>query len=346
MVEQLLHDNLLCHSDVVNAARQPDRITCGALVVSLDFELQWGVRDLIVLDLAQRRRLLRARGLVPRLLDVFEEFSIHVTWATVGLLFARSKKEAEAFRPLAMPKYSDPHLTPESESVGDDERDDPYHYAPSLIRAIASRPHQEIGCHSFSHYYCMEPGQCEAEFESDLNSAIAIASNSGHQLQSFVFPRNQVRPGYLSALQRAGILAYRSTETAGAKAAAAFSRQRRPIKRLARWLDSHVDLYGPQTAAWPESNPAPLAASRYLRASGRALAFQRLRMRRIEQGLRDAAEQHKIFHLWWHPEDFADGRDGNLRMLRHVLALFDRYRAQYGMLSFTMAEAARYTNPK
>jgi hypothetical protein len=60
----------------------------GALVVSLDFELHWGVRDRRPLSARECSRLLAARAAIPRILDVFEEFRIRATWATVGLLFA------------------------------------------------------------------------------------------------------------------------------------------------------------------------------------------------------------------------------------------------------------------
>src|SRR5215472_13914167 len=75
----------------------------GALVISLDFELHWGVRDSASLDENERARLLSARRIVPRMLDLFEEFSIHATWATVGLLFAHSRTEVEAFKPTRRP---------------------------------------------------------------------------------------------------------------------------------------------------------------------------------------------------------------------------------------------------
>src|SRR5215831_17837856 len=90
----------------------------GALVISLDFELHWGVRDSAPLDRTERARLLSARRIVPGMLDLFEEFSIHATWATVGLLFARSRTEVEAFKPTCRPKYRDSRLDPYQETLG------------------------------------------------------------------------------------------------------------------------------------------------------------------------------------------------------------------------------------
>ncbi|MBV9624274.1 MAG: polysaccharide deacetylase family protein [Acidobacteria bacterium] len=318
----------------------PGRKRPGALVISLDFELHWGVRDSAPLDRNERARLLSARRIVPRMLDLFEEFSIHATWATVGLLFAQSRTEAEAFMPSRRPKYRDSRLDPYQETLGSGEADDPFHFAPSLIAEVASRPGQEIACHSFSHYYAMEPGQAGEEFEADLLSAVAIAAQSGHSLRSYVFPRNEVNPEYLSILKRSGILAYRGTEPAKIKHARSFDEQRRPHRRLGRLLDSYLDLCGNQTCRWPhDGRLISVAASRYLRPYSPVLQpFENSRHARIAQAMKYAAEHGEIFHLWWHPEDFSYDCNENLRFLRSVLKTFDSYRAQHGMVSVGMAE--------
>jgi Kef-type K+ transport system membrane component KefB len=58
----------------------------GTFVISLDFELLWGVRDKrTVTDYGANIR--GVRDVVPALLDLFAERDIACTWATVGLLF-------------------------------------------------------------------------------------------------------------------------------------------------------------------------------------------------------------------------------------------------------------------
>jgi peptidoglycan/xylan/chitin deacetylase (PgdA/CDA1 family) len=312
----------------------------GALVISLDFELHWGVRDITPLDSGERARLLSARRLIPSMLDLFEEFSISATWATVGLLFAHSKEEAEAFMPKERPKYRESRLDPYSEKLGSGEDDDPFHFAPTLIAQIANRPGQEIACHSFSHYYGMEQGQTADDFEADLKSAVAIAANAGYKMRSYVFPRNEVNREYLPALKRAGIRAYRGTESVSIKQGHAFAEQRRPHRRIGRLLDSYLDVCGAQTVPWPEpSVPASIASSRYLRPYSPVFSpFESLLHRRIDLAMKHAAEQGEIFHLWWHPEDFAHYADENLQFLRRVLKSFAGYRAEYGMASLSMAD--------
>jgi peptidoglycan/xylan/chitin deacetylase (PgdA/CDA1 family) len=319
----------------------------GALVISLDFELHWGVRDRVLLDDAERARLLQARDGIPRILDLFEEYSVHATWAVVGLLFARSSEEAEAFRPHKEPHYRDTRLNPYREKIGKGEEDDPFHFAPSLIDRIAKRRGQEIASHSFSHYYCLEPGQTEEEFEADLKSAITIAANAGYTLRSYVFPRNQVNPPYLAALRRSGIHAYRGNEPIEVRKAGSFAEQRRPDKRIARLLDTYADIYGPLTVARTTSSELlSVPASRYFRAYRPAFGLlEPCLLQRISNAMRYAAEHAEVFHLWWHPEDFAAHFDRNLRVLHSVLDQFVEFRKRYGMVSMSMADLAQQVRP-
>ncbi len=149
------------------------------------------------------------------MLDLFEEFGIAATWATVGFLFAASCQELESFYPAVRPEYENPVLSPYQEPLGDGEEDDPFHFAPSLIEVICKRPRQEIGTHTFSHYYCLERGQTRAAFRADLKSAVAVARKYGFLLRSIVFPRNQSNPDYAALLVEPVLFAIEVTKRVG-----------------------------------------------------------------------------------------------------------------------------------
>jgi len=123
----------------------------GILVVSLDFELFWGIRDFARLA-EHRERLIRVRGVVPRVLELFRQYGVHATWATVGMLFCSSDAELRRYLPDRLPAYADPSQSPYGDlaQIGRNEFEDPFHLAPSLIEAIRSAPNQEIGSHTFS----------------------------------------------------------------------------------------------------------------------------------------------------------------------------------------------------
>lgn len=317
----------------------------GALVVSLDFELAWGVHDSLGSKGAYRANLLGARDAVPRILELFDRYQVAATWATVGFLFAESRDELEAFRPSERPSYDDPRRDPYRIRTGASERDDPLHFAPSLVRAVAAAPRQEVGSHTFSHYYCLEPGQTVGQFEADLRSAVAIAEARGIRLRSLVLPRHQVRDDYLPAIARAGFRVHRTNE------ANPFSRPRASGRdpawvRGMRLLDSYLPITGSNTVPWSATAPddvglVDVRESRFLRpASARLSALEPLRRARIAGAMRSAARHGRIFHVWWHPHNFGVRTDEHLANLRTLLETFASLRDRYGFESLTMGEVA------
>ncbi|HLT37246.1 MAG TPA: polysaccharide deacetylase family protein, partial [Enhygromyxa sp.] len=238
----------------------------GALVVSLDFELYWGMRDVVTLD-RYRANLEGSPAAIRRMLDVFEQREIHATWACVGLLFARDGDEARRFAPRLRPGYRARELSPfEAIDRGEVDAAPRCYFAPEVIAAIQARPHQEIGTHTFSHYYCNELGQTAEQFDADLAAAVAIAEHSGVRLRSLVFPRNQQNLDYLPILARHGITSYRGLTAAWAFSHAD-SRLGTIVRRGARLADNYAPLCPvvPTAAADLRGDPINIPGSRFLR---------------------------------------------------------------------------------
>lgn len=340
------------HAASADGQRPPRRFPdVGAFVISLDFELLWGVRDQYLPDGgAYRANLLGGRAAIPRMLDLFEEFGVAATWATVGFLFARSRQELLRFQPAILPAYADPRLSPFRDPLGAGEGDDPLHFAPSLIEAIRRRPNQEIATHTFSHFYCLEPGSSRAAFKADLDSAVAIAADQGIRLRSIVFPRNQFNPDYADLLVEAGVTCYRGNERHPIYRAASVAEFNQAHRRGARLLDAYLGFSGPNVTSWPDvrqtNGLCDVPASGFLRPySPRLRRLDVLRLHRIARGIQRAASAPGIFHLWWHPHNMGVHVDDNLRFLRSVLEAFARCRELYGMRSLSMAEVADIARP-
>jgi len=315
----------------------------GALVLSLDFELHWGVRDHHAADGPYRAHLLGARTAVERTLDLFAAYDVAATWATVGFLFARDRAELEAARPAERPAYADPRLDPYPEAVGANERGDPIHYAPSLVARIRGTPRQELATHTFSHFYCGEPGATPAAFRADLKAAQQVAGDGG-PLRSIVFPRNQSESAFVRVLPEVGIDVYRGNPP-GRLWEADGAAGRHPLRRVGRLLDAYLPVGGDDTVGWDSVlEPGGLAnvrASRFLRPTHpRLAALEPLRLRRITSSLSRAARRRRIYHLWWHPHNFGQHLEDNLGVLRRVLDAFAEQREREGMVSLSMAEVA------
>src|SRR3954463_10670659 len=111
----------------------------GLFVISLDFELLWGVRDKRTIE-TYGANLRGVRKVIPSLLESFDAFNIHATFATVGFLFAHDRQELISHLPGELPFYAQKKYSPYEEQyigrTGTSEKDDQYHYAPSLINMI------------------------------------------------------------------------------------------------------------------------------------------------------------------------------------------------------------------
>lgn len=316
----------------------------GSFIISLDFELHWGVRDVVPLA-DTRDHFLRARESIPEVLRIFEEHEVHATWATVGFLFARNKRQLMDHFPDVRPEYDDERLNPYSamEEVGEDERDDPFHYAGSLLDAIAEARGQQIATHTFSHYYCLEHGQSQEAFVADLQSAAAIGERYGKVTEALVFPRGQDNPQYRSALKSVGVRALRTPPSFLPYRARRAGEERLAYRGL-RLLDSYLPLgghYGAQARADADGLVA-LRAGPFLRPYSSSLRhLQPIRMHRLKSAMRDAGRRGRDFHLWWHPHNFGTHTSENLAMLRDLLGEYRVLRERYGWPSRNMGEAAR-----
>ena len=316
----------------------------GAFVISLDFELHWGVRDHEPPHGPYRPNLLGARKAIPRLLQLFDRYGVSATWAIVGFLFAGSREERRKFEPALRPCYYDQALDAYAEPTGEGEEDDPLHYAPSLIEQIRRCPHQEIGTHTFSHFYCREPGQTIEAFQADLNSATAIAAARGIHFRSFVFPRNQINPDYLGAIRDSGIICYRGAERGWMHRG--ITRHERTLGlRLARLGDTYIDISGNRIVRWDEILEANglcnVRASRFLWPYKPGLkGLEQRRLKRTIDQVKLAAAIDAVFHIWFHPHNFGIHLEENLQVLEAILQAFAFARERYGMRSLSTAALA------
>jgi peptidoglycan/xylan/chitin deacetylase (PgdA/CDA1 family) len=317
--------------------------TPGTCIISLDFELRWGIRDVKTVE-QYRENLIGVRRAVPAMLATFAEYDIHATWATVGFLFFGRSSELLRALPAELPQYDDPRLSPYAEmgTIGEDEAGDPFHFGRALLERIRSSPSQEIGTHTFSHYYCLEPRQSLTAFRADLQAAVAAAADFGVVLRSIVFPRNQYDEEHLRICGEVGLKAFRGNPQSWIYRPRILADQTRWL-RAARLIDSYCNLSSHNCYSLEDSAgdlPMNVPASRFLRPySANVSAAQTLQERRIKDDLTYAARQGLAYHLWWHPHNFGVHLEENMGMLRHILDHFRGLREQYGMQSKNMAES-------
>lgn len=318
----------------------------GKFVISLDFELFWGVRDSRTIS-AYGSNILGVHTVIPRMLDFFGKYNIKATFSTVGFLFFDSKEELLNGLPSLRPNYINKDLSPyhgHFEMVGNNGEVDKFHFAPQLIQHIMQHPQHEVGTHTFSHYYCLEEGQNVNEFRADLEAAKQIANKYRLQLTSLVFPRNQFNDEYLKACQEAGILCYRGNEHSWLYTAKSKDKESL-FRRACRLVDAYVNISGHNCYSdeyLKSKLPVDIPASRFLRPYSKKLSIlDGLRLNRIKSGMTHAAKNNLTYHLWWHPHNFGDNHDENFAFLENILKHFQFLQKTYNFQSQTMTELAK-----
>lgn len=318
----------------------------GHFVISLDFELNWGVHDTLPLS-SYGENIKGVQTVIPRLLDLFGQYDIRATFGIVGFLFLPNKQALLAHVPARTPGYTNPKLSPYGaylDKVGNGFPEDPYHFSPHLVDAILQQPQHEVGTHTYCHYYCLEPGQTAAEFEADLEMAIRVAADRGVAITSLIFPRNQYNEEYLQICRKHGILTIRGNEKHWIYEADNAAGQTK-VRRSLRLLDSYFPISGNHAfdaAGAAADLPLNIPASAFLRPFMPKLAFlEGRRLKRIQNSMTQAAKNGLTYHLWWHPHNFGVHQNENFGFLERILQHYRSLNQAHGFRSITMSDLAR-----
>ncbi|MBA2328685.1 MAG: polysaccharide deacetylase family protein [Flavisolibacter sp.] len=313
----------------------------GLFIISLDFELMWGVRDKRSIS-SYGNNISGVRQVIPNLLQLFSQYNINATFATVGFLFARNKKELIANLPKEIPDYSASKYSPYDyiSTIGESEEEDMYHYAYSLILLIKKYPQQEIASHTFSHYYCLE-GASLTSFEADLEAAKKIAALYSVDLKTIVFPRNQYSKEHLEICKKTGFIAFRGNEASTFYHPRSNEEQSKII-RGTKLADSYLNITGHHTFKEIKVDTLiNIPASRFLRPYSKKLHLADfIRLKRIKDSMSYAARNQEGYHLWWHPHNFGINLQQNLNILEEILKHYELLSKKYGMESKTMKTIA------
>jgi len=263
-----------------------------AACISADFEMNWAWR-------AGGREVANLRGTqeranVPFILRLLDQYSIPITWATVGHLFLSSCERSSsgfAHAHMPRPKFND-------RWNGDwylhapcsDVEKDPLWYAPDLVQQILdSRTRHEIGTHSFSHINFSERYSTPELIHQELEACGAAMRPFGlSRPRSLVFPHNVSEYSYLPLLAETGIVAVRHR-------------------------DSAVRLSYPErtvSGVYKITESMNLRPAKYYDYAEKAKIF-----------IQEAAARNAAYSLWFHPSDPSELFDVHFRrILEHINA--------------------------
>ncbi len=311
----------------------------GTFTISLDFELYWGVRDKRTVE-SYQQNLDGVYTAIPKVLEMFAMYGIHATWATVGFLFFKDFDELKKHLPDKLPSYEKKELSAYEYIASENEKDLKYHFARELIDTIKQTPSQEIASHTFSHFYTREQNSATNSFKSDARAYEKLAKDEGIEIDSIVFPRNQIDYDDLSVLKDVGIKVYRGNPNHWAYKDGDIEKSF--FKRVFRFVDIYLNLSGYHTSLTQSHDGlVEVKSSMFFRPYSKKFAFlENLKLKRVKDAMTHAAKKKQNFHLWWHPHNFGVNQEQNLKNLEEILLHFKSLRIKYGMKSLNMKELA------
>ena len=310
----------------------------GTLTISLDFELLWGIFDKVGTRY-KPEYFTNTRKVIPLMLEKFAEANIQCTWATVGMLFAENEEEWRAYAPTYLPSYRDRKLSAYEWAKDYGIRPE-VHFAPDLIRQVLDTPGQELGSHSYAHYYTLMRGQTPEQFRQDLKATQQIAQDKfGVSLESLVFPRNHINELYLGVCLEEGYFQVRGNprqwfwqETQHENLSKKFFRSADCFFEV-----GHRTCYGAGEILKFPNEPVIIPASRILRPFQQHISLMNgRRLHRVLSEMEYAAKNGEYYHLWWHPHNFGNDPIGSMKELDTIISHYIRLKESFGMKSLHM----------
>jgi peptidoglycan/xylan/chitin deacetylase (PgdA/CDA1 family) len=308
--------------------------TTGYFLFSLDTELAWGHFDsfrpgMFSADGSRERKAIR------RLLALCDEFGIKATWALVGQLFSDRFPDVDTYPAAWRGKY------PAFEKLY--RQGHPLLHGGDVIQMLLDRAERhEIAFHGFTHSAFDESEMDAATAEGEITAWLQAARGRVPAPTTVIFPRNRV--GHLPLFKAAGFSCYRGVEIPSCA-------HTLPLlgRGFRRYNEELSVILAPQVYDLPkpdDSGLVNLPASRWLFGFNRRLdrlldrsGRHHLRLQRIVSGVRKAAAQRKIIHLWAHPYEFQGEAD--FEKLRYVFSSVAQ-QVQGGLMqSVSMAALAR-----
>ena len=312
------------------------------LVVSLDFEMYWGMADYA--DIKSWAPIMeRVYKVVPELLRIFERHGIHSTWATVGALMAKNDEEFLEYLPKPVSSQTDAILRKLGIWPVKDESQCPRNilFAPELVEMIAKTPGQEIGTHTYSHYYCDKPTSKIDDFSGEIKAACAIAKKNGYDIKTIVFPRNQISDEYVDVIADTGIIAYRGNEHSW------INKLKGKIKTLVWYADNYLPIakFGYQLKEVKAKDKYNVKKSRFFKPRMfKYKVLEPFKLLRYKHEMRSAAKRGEVYHMCWHPHNFATFSKENFVQIEKLFCYYDKLCRKYGMKSLNMVEVTEEYN--
>lgn len=304
----------------------------GKFLISLDFELFWGLSGWSKEQIAKYApNVENSIFALMKILDLLRKYNVKSTIGYVGAMRFSSKEDFLQFVSFEKPVYDyEPYssynsIVPLIGSVYNKE----LFFCPNVISSLEKNELVELASHTYSHFYCLEDGATIENFKVDLASMKKLDP----KLKTIIFPRNQVNNEMLSLCKEYGFTHFRDKLDHNLYRAGK-TQSRYNIKGALRLIDAYMNISENQTFQHIDeiNGLKAIPESAFLRPYNPSLSFiEKMKVKKIKNMMTKAATTNSSYHIWWHPHNFGQNISENLHNLDLIC---QHYTELNGLLGF------------
>lgn len=264
----------------------------GTLIISLDCEGRWGMADHDEMLGQHPIGDTSLRLAYDFLFETLERLNIRATFAVVGLFMAGQHEAEKYIQQVSTDPGSQRWLSKPREAIKAGQMDG--WFFEDLPNLVLKSGKHELASHGYSHMPFGFDGFSLVDAHRELHSMRDLASRKGWNIQTMVFPRNQI--AYTDLLGDYGIQKYRS------------SQENHSLVGRALSLLDELNVFA-QSDVLPSGDDT-VSAGKFLnwRSGPRRLVPARITVQRWKSILNDAVANEGCAHMWFHPHNLITGR--------------------------------------
>ena len=188
----------------------------------------------------------------------------------------------------------------------------------------------EIASHTFTHSYFSSENVNKNIVSKELAKSKEVLSPYG-EVNSIIFPRNEINKNYMSDLKEHGFNAYRGKV------------EKKLKHRYFEFLNCYLPIIKKTTykkdVITSEDGIYNIPASLFLRFyDQRFKMLESLKLRRIKRAMKKSAKKGLIFHIWFHPHNLGTNLEKNLEILNKIFVYYHALHEKYNYQNLNMNE--------
>lgn len=318
-------------------------MTQGRFILSLDYELIWGVYEKKRIWDYVHSNLNNANDALVKICDLAEQYDIKLSIGIVGLLnidhnknddsICNNKIKSIAFWKKNRESIYRNHLTDFDKICGD----------PSIIQNLISRKNIEIVSHTYYHSFFQD--------EENLKETLSLESFKIKELfklleipmNSIIFPRNQYNKELLKEFQTLGFRYFRGIDFGFSWTKhSLFKKNFNLLSKLYYIIRLYSGYPVDRTYFLPkkEMGLKNVKGSYFMRPYNHITKkIEHRKVLSIKKQMSKAALEGKYFHIWWHPHNYGKNLNENLSQIEEIFRHYKELNLKFGYESKFISES-------